>query len=33
MVTVMPRAIPKLQELQREAQSGRVFRVLYKGYG
>ncbi len=33
MITITPRAIPKLRELQSEASEGRVFRVLYKGFG
>lgn len=33
MVSITPRAIPKLQQLQREARAGVVFRVLYKGFG
>lgn len=33
MVSVTPRAIVKLQEMQKEGPSGHVFRVVFKGFG
>lgn len=33
MITITPRAIAKLQELQSDAAEGRVFRVCLKGLG
>ncbi len=33
MVSVSSRAVPKLQEMQKEGKTGSVFRVVFKGFG
>ena len=33
MVNVTPRAVPKLQEMKREAEEGQVFRIVFRGFG